>query len=67
MDKSYKAYLAECLQLLKDSNENTRNVTALTWQQVISRSRLTGIISGAIGAAAVITFAAIIKKAVRTE
>lgn len=41
MDKSYKAYLAECLQLLKDSNENTRNVTALTWQQVISRSRRT--------------------------
>lgn len=59
--------LTECFRLLEESNSNTRDVTNLTWRQVVSRSRLTGFLSGMAGAAAVIALAALIKKAVRSE
>lgn len=59
--------LAECFRLLEESNSNTRDVTNLTWRQVVSRSRLTGFLSGMAGAAAVIALAALIKKAARSE
>lgn len=55
--------LANCVHQVSVANANTREVTKLTWESVVRRSRQTGFLAGIAGAVTALAILDLIRKA----